>query len=216
MELTGFRILLVDDHAVVRSSLGLLLASHGAVIAGEAADGESAVRLALQLRPDVILMDISLPGMSGIEAARAIIAAWPGAKILALTMHSEDMYLVAFLEAGGSGYVRKEAADRDVIDAIQTILRGETFLDAAGVKTLVRQHQPGLSESLSPGPEVLSERERLVLEQTVKGFTSKEIGKELNISSHTVDTYRARIMEKLGLEHRHQLVEYALRHHLLE
>jgi DNA-binding NarL/FixJ family response regulator len=206
------RVLLVEDHAVVRSSLSLLLESYGIQVVGEAADGETAIRLAQELIPDVVLMDITLPGMDGIEATRQITARMPATRVLALTMHSEDVYLVQFLEAGGAGYVRKASADRDVIQAIHTVLAGNTFLGEAGVQALVQQYH---AEEAAPGPEVLSERELFVLEQTARGYTSREIGEQLGISSHTVDTYRARLMEKLGLSHRHELVEYALKHNIL-
>ena len=211
----GIRILLVEDHTIVRSSLGMLLESHGAKIVGEAENGRDAISKALELRPDVILMDISLPDMDGIEATRQICKAWPDAKILALTMHSEDVYLVPFLEAGGAGYVRKSAADRDVFTAIKTMLAGETFIGAGGLEALLRQHKPMSGGTQPPGLEVLSERERFVLEKIVRGYTSREIGEELTISPHTVDTYRTRVMVKLGLASRHELVEYALKHHLL-
>jgi DNA-binding NarL/FixJ family response regulator len=213
--LTGIHILLAEDHAVVRSSLGMLLKSHGAEIIGEAEDGSGAVTKALELHPDIILMDITLPDIDGIEATRRICASWPEAKILALTMHSEDVYLVQFLEAGGSGYVRKSAADRDVINAIKTILSGETFIGANGLEALVRQHKPAIGGVLPPGPDILSPRERLVLEKTALGYSSREIGEQLNISFHTVETYRIRVMDKLGLVSRHELVEYALRHHII-
>jgi two-component system response regulator NreC len=211
----GVHILLVEDHTIMRSSLGMLLKSHGAIIVGEAEDGRSAVAKALELRPDVVLMDITLPDIDGIEATRQICDVWPDAKILALTMHSEDIYLVPFLEAGGAGYIRKSAADRDVFNAIKTVLNGETFIGAGGLEALLRQHKPASAGALPPGPEVLSERERFVLEQAVRGYTSREIGVQLTISPHTVDTYRTRVMVKLGLASRHELVEYALRHHII-
>lgn len=215
--ITGVRILLVEDHSVVRSSLAMLLAAHGGIIVGEAADGADAIAKALSLRPDVILMDISLPGMDGIEATRQICAAWPEARILALTMHSEDVHLVPFLEAGGAGYIRKSSADQEVINAIQTIQSGETFISPQGLETLLRQHRPHTAQSNQPpGPEILSERERLVLEKTARGYTSREIGAQLYISPRTVETYRTRIMVKLGLTSRHELVEYALRWRLIE
>jgi DNA-binding NarL/FixJ family response regulator len=213
--LDGVRILLVEDHAVVRSSLGMLLKSHGADIVGEAEDGRSAIEKALELRPDIVLMDITLPDMDGIEVTRQICAAWPDAKVLALTMHSEDVYLVPFLEAGGVGYVRKSAADRDVLNAIRSIRAGESFISSNGLEALLRQHRPSTENAQPPGPEVLSDRERLVLEKTVRGYTSREIGEQLSISPHTVDTYRTRVMVKLGLVNRPELVEYALRHHLI-
>jgi DNA-binding NarL/FixJ family response regulator len=211
----GVRILLVEDHTVVRSSLGMLLASHGAQIAGEAENGRNAVIKALELRPDVILMDITLPDINGIEATRQICESWPDARILALTMHSEDVYLVPFLEAGGAGYIRKSAADRDVFNAIKTVMRGETFIGIGGLEALLRQHKPSSNVAQPPGPEALSDREKLVLEQTARGYTSREIGEKLNISPHTVDTYRTRVMVKLGLASRHELVEYALQHQII-
>jgi DNA-binding NarL/FixJ family response regulator len=213
--LNGVRILLVEDHAVVRSSLGMLLTAHGALIVGEAADGADAICQTLALRPDLILMDITLPDKDGIEVTREICAAWPEAKVLALTMHSEDVYLVPFLEAGGVGYVRKSAADRDVLNAIKTIQAGESFISQDGLEALLQRHKPAANGPQSPGPEVLSDRERLVLEKTARGYTSREIGEQLNISPHTVDTYRTRLMVKLGLVSRPELVEYALRHHII-
>lgn len=212
--LENIRILLVDDHAVMRSSLGMLLESYGARIVGEAANGEEAIAQALALKPDVILMDITLPGMDGIEATRRIVAVWPEARILALTMHAEEVYLSPFLEAGGAGYIRKSAADRDVLDAIQKVLQGQTVLDTQSVQELLKRGKKP-TESTDLGV-TLSEREREVLVRVARGYTSFEIGEQLNISPRTVDTYRSRIMQKLGLEHRHQLVEYAVKNHLLE
>ena len=211
----NIRVLLADDHAVMRTSLGMLLQAHGIEVAGEAASGESAIEQALALRPDVVLMDITLQGMDGIEATRRLCAAWPEAKVLALTMHGEDAFLAPFLEAGGLGYVNKSAADRQVLEAIQAVAEGETYVGEQGLEALLRAHRPGRKRPAAPGPETLSERELLVLKMTARGFTSREIGEQLGISPHTVDTYRSRLMEKLGLEHRHQLVDYALQHRIL-
>lgn len=212
--LENVRILLVDDHAVMRSSLGMLLESYGARIVGESATGDEAIAQALALKPDVILMDITLPGMDGIEATRRISTAWPEARILALTMHAEEIYLSPFLEAGGAGYIRKSAADRDVLDAIQKVIQGQTVLDTQSVQELLKRgKKPKESRDLGV---TLSEREREVLVHVARGYTSFEIGEQLNISPRTVDTYRSRIMQKLGLEHRHQLVDYAVKNHLLE
>lgn len=208
------RVLIVDDHAVVRSGLRLLLEKESDIhVVGEAEDGARAVRQALDLRPDVVLMDITLPDFDGVEVTRRIRAAWAEARVLALTMHSEETHLVPFIEAGGMGYVRKSAADRDLVTAIRTVARGESFLQPEGVQAIVQERRS--AKSGPPAPDVLSERERQVLELTARGFTSREIGERLSLSSRTVETYRERIMEKLGLEHRSQLVEYALRHRLL-
>ncbi|MBI5301795.1 MAG: response regulator transcription factor [Chloroflexi bacterium] len=206
------RVLLVDDHAVVRTGVRLLLEKQSdMVVVGEAADGARAVRQTLDLQPDVVVMDITLPDFDGVEATRRIHATLPNAHVLALTMHDEDAYLVPFLQAGGAGYVRKSAADRDVVAAIRAVARGESFLQPEGVAAMVRDHQ-----SPKPDRDPLSERERQVLVLTAKGYTSREIGDQLALSPRTVETYRERIMQKLGLAHRSELVEYALHHKLLD
>ncbi|MBI5649528.1 MAG: response regulator transcription factor [Chloroflexi bacterium] len=206
------RVLLVDDHTVVRSGLRLLLEKETDIaVVGEADDGARAVEQTRQLQPDVIVMDITLPDFDGVEATRRIRAHLPSARVLALTMHDEESYLVPFLQAGGAGYVRKSAADRDVVAAIRAVARGESFLQPTGVATIVRDHQ-----AAKPGLDTLSERERQVLVLTAKGFTSREIGDQLALSPRTVETYRERIMQKLGLAHRSELVEYALKHKLLD
>ncbi len=209
------RVLLIDDHAVLRSGLRLLLEKEKDItVIGEAADGAQGVKHALELRPDVVLMDITLPDLDGVEATRRITDAWHEARVLALTMHAEEAYLVQFLDAGGVGYVRKSAADRDLIQAIRQVAGGRPFLQPDGVMTIVQQHHNS-DKSAPPGLEVLSEREQQVLELTAKGFTSGEIGDRLGLSPRTIETYRERIMQKLNLEHRSQLVEYALHYHLL-
>ena len=209
------RVLLIDDHTVMRSGLRLLIEqAPDIVVVGEAATGHEGVEQALSLRPAVIVLDITLPDLDGVECTRRICAAWPAARVLALTMHAENVYLVPFLEAGGSGYVRKSAADREVVAAIRAVARGETYLQPEGIQVIVdeRRVKPAVDQ---PGPEVLSERERQVLELTARGFTSREIGEQLALSPRTIETYRERVMEKLKLEHRSQLVEYAVQHHLL-
>lgn len=204
------RVFLVEDHIVVRSGLRLLLEKAGITIVGETDSGAQAARQAPAAHPDVVLMDITLPDIDGVEATRRIRAAWPDARVLALTMHDEEAYLVTFLEAGGLGYVRKSAVDRDLVDAIKAVARGETFLQPKGVEAIVQEHR-----AARPGPDTLSERERQVLELTARGFTSREIGEQLSLSARTVETYRERIMKKLDLRHRSEIVEFALRHRLL-
>jgi len=211
------RILLVDDHAVLRAGLRALLeAEPGFQVSGEAGTGEEGVRLAAQTRADVVVMDLSMPGMGGLEAVRQIAALNQGTRVLVLTMHGEEEHLLPVLEAGGSGYVTKRSADEELIEAIHTVARGDVFLYPSGAKLLLR----GLKAKGEPGEDDpidrLTEREREVLSYTVEGFSSSEIGKKLFISPKTVDTYRARIMEKLGLRHRSELVRFALRNGLLK
>jgi len=211
------RILLVDDHAVLRAGLRALLeAEPGFQVVGEAGTGEDGVRMTSGTRPDVVVMDLSMPGMGGLEAVRQIAALGQGTRVLVLTMHGEEEHLLPVLEAGGSGYVSKSSADEELIEAIHTVARGDVFLYPSGAKLLLR----GLKQKTEPGEddpiERLTDREREVLGYTVEGFSSSEIGKKLFISPKTVDTYRARIMEKLGLKHRSELVRFALQKGLLK
>lgn len=209
------RVLLVDDHTVLRSGLRLLIEQQADLqVVGEADSGASGVAQALALRPDVVVMDLTLPDIDGVEATRRIRAAWSQARVLALTMHAEETHLLPFVEAGGLGYVRKAAADQDVVKAIRLAAEDKAFLHPEGWQTMVRGHQ-GAGRPGQPGPDALSERERQVLELTARGYTSREIGEQLFLSPRTIETYRERLVQKLGLEHRSQLVEYALRYRLL-
>jgi two-component system response regulator NreC len=211
------RILLVDDHAMLRAGLRALLeAEPGFLVAGEAGTGEEGVMKAKQLLPDVVVMDLSMPGAGGLEAVREISALGKDIRCLVLTMHGEEEHLLPVLEAGGSGYVNKRSADEELIEAIRTVAGGDVFLYPSGAKLLLR----GLNQKAGPGGEdpleKLTDREREVLGFTVEGFSSTEIGKKLFISPKTVDTYRARIMEKLNLHHRSELVRFALQTGLLK
>jgi two-component system response regulator NreC len=211
------RILLVDDHAMLRAGLRALLeAEDGFLVVGEAGTGEEGVMKAKQLLPDVVVMDLSMPGAGGLEAVREITALGREIRTLVLTMHGEEEHLLPVLEAGGSGYVNKRSADEELIEAIRTVATGDVFLYPSGAKLLLR----GLKQKAAPGGadplDRLTEREREVLGYTVEGFSSSEIGKKLFISPKTVDTYRARIMEKLNLHHRSELVRFALQTGLLK
>jgi DNA-binding NarL/FixJ family response regulator len=209
------RVLLVDDHAVLRAGLKALLdAEVDMRVVGEAGTGEEALDRVSLLKPDVVVMDLSMPGMGGLEATRKLTSA--GTRVLVLTMHTEDEYLLAVLEAGGSGYVQKTSADRDLTEAIRVVARDEVFLYPNAAKLLLKGYrvrgEPGEEDPVAK----LSERERDVMTYTAEGFSSSEIGEKLFISPKTVDTYRARIMDKLGLTHRSELVRQALRSGLLK
>src|SRR5262245_55094402 len=205
------RIVLVDDHAVLRAGLKALLeAEDDFAVVGEASTGEEGVEKAKHLKPNVVVMDLSMPGMGGMEAMRQIVELGLNIKVLVLTMHSEEEYLLPVLQAGGSGYVRKTGADHDLTHAIRTVARDEVFLYPSAAKLLLQGFKTK-AESRGADPlEKLTDRERDVLQQTVHGFSSSEIGEKLFISPKTVDTYRARVMEKLGLTHRSELVKFAL------
>ena len=210
------RILLVDDHAVLRAGLRALLEAESDLeVVGEAATGEDAIEEARKLRPDIAIMDLSMPGLGGLEATRRIAALNLGVKVLVLTVHAEEEYLFPVLEAGGSGYVTKTSADRELISAIRTVARGDVFLYPHAATLLLERYQAQEEGEQEPIHQ-LSAREREVLALTAAGHSSREIGKKLFISPKTVDTYRSRLMSKLGLSHRSELVRFALQTGLLK
>jgi two-component system response regulator NreC len=206
------RIVLADDHGIVRAGLRALLDSQSDMsVVAEAADGPTAVALAREMNPTVVITDLSMPG-GGMETIRAISSLENHARVLVLTVHAEERYLLPVLEAGGSGYVRKSSAHTDLLDAVRTVARGEVFLDPAATKTLLR----GYLGRVRSGDEidlieVLSEREREVVKLTAEGYTAQQAAELLAISPKTVETYRHRSMQKLGLTNRAELVRYALR-----
>ena len=209
-------ILLVDDHAMFRAGIKALLESEvGMEVVGEASTGDEGVDEVRKLKPSVVVMDLSMPGSSGLEATRRIAALGLDAKVLVLTVHAEEEYLVPVLEAGASGYLTKTSADRDLIDAIKIIARGEVYLPPKATKLLLQRYKDSEAED-GAGVNDLSSREQEVLALTAEGYSSREIGKKLFISPKTVDTYRARIMDKLGLNHRSELVRFALKVGLLK
>lgn len=215
--MTKIRVLLADDHGVLRAGLRALInAEADMVVVGEAADGREALEQARTLRPDVIVMDISMPVMDGLEATRLIRQEALDCQVIMLTVHAEEEYLFQTLQAGGSGYVLKSAADTDLMEAIRKAHKGEVFLYPSAVKKLLGEYLKGVSASEEARhQERLTAREREVLKLTAEGFTNQEIAEKLVISPKTVDTYRQRIMEKLNLHHRSELVRYALRSGLL-
>jgi len=211
------RVLLADDHTIFRAGLRALLELEDRVeVVGEAATGEEAIEQARTLRPDVVIMDLSMPVMNGLEATRRIAALQLGVRILVLTVHAEEEYLVPVVDAGASGYLTKDSADRDLMEAIRTVARDEVFLPARATTLLLQQYRTAEEEEGGGRLRDLSSREREVLALTAEGFSSSEIGEKLFISPKTVDTYRSRIMKKLGLNHRSELVRFALRVGLLK
>jgi two-component system response regulator NreC len=214
--MSAIRVILVDDHAVMRAGLRALLGSEPDMkIVGEASTGEEAVELAERLRPDVAVMDLSMPGIGGLAATRQITAKQLPTRVIVLTLHGESEFLLPLLEAGGSGYVTKSSADRELVQGIRGVARGDVYLDAGAARLLVKNirdpHEHAREQPLSR----LSTREREVLALTAEGFSSAEIGIRLGISGKTVETYRERLMDKLGLHHRSELVRLALREGLL-
>ena len=211
----GIRVLLADDHAMFRAGIKALLEADGRItVVGEASTGDEAVDRARELRPDVVVMDLSMPDSNGLEATRRIVALGLDTKVLVLTVHAEEDYLVPVVDAGASGYLTKNSADTDLIEAVKVVARGQVYLPPKAATLLLKRYKAS-DEGDAPGLNTLSAREQEVLALTAGGFSSREIGKKLFISPKTVDTYRARITEKLGLTHRSELVRFALRVGLL-
>ncbi len=211
-------ILLADDHAVVRSGLRMLLESQeGIEIVGEAESGQEALDKVKSLRPDVVLMDIAMPDMTGIEATRRIKEKYSDVAVLALTMHEDDQYFFEMLNAGASGYVPKRAAPDELLTAIRTVSRGEVFLYPSLATRLVKDYLQRVEEGDQPVVyDDLTPREREVLILIAEGLTNPEIGEKLVISPKTVDSHRENIMRKLNMHSRIDLVKYAIKKGLIE
>jgi DNA-binding NarL/FixJ family response regulator len=206
------RVVLVDDHSVFRLGLKAVLAGAPDIeVVGEASDGEEALRLCARLNPDLAVMDLTMTGMDGIAATRQLATERSGTRVLVLTMHDEEDYLIPLLEAGASGYIVKSAAARELVDAIRRVAAGEVFVRPAAAPVLAkgwtRRATRGEARALYV---TLSDRERDVLQLFAQGYTSAQIGERLRISSKTVDTYKRRINEKTGLAERAEYVKLAL------
>lgn len=212
------KLLLVDDHAVVRSGLRMLLeAQTDLLIVGEAETGREAIEQVKQLQPTVVLMDVQMPDLNGIEATRRIKASYPQVGILALTMYEDDQYFFEMLKAGASGYVPKRAAPDELIRAIRTVSRGEVFLYPSLAARLVQNYVEEIKTGARPdGRAVLTPREEEVLVLIAGGYANAEIAEKLVISAKTVDRHRENIMSKLNLHNRVDLVKYAIRMGLIE
>jgi two-component system response regulator NreC len=211
------RIVICDDHAMLRAGLRALLAGEpGLEVIGEAGDGVEAVERVVALRPEVALLDITMPGLNGIEAAREIHRRAPEVKVLILTMHDDPEYLFQALDAGAAGYVLKRAADVDLIDAIREVVRGDAFLAPAAAQVLIADYVARRDRGDLPiAVETLTAREEEVLRLLAEGYTNQEVADRLIISVKTVETHRAHILGKLGLRKRAELVRYARTHDLL-
>lgn len=217
----AIQVLLADDHAVLRAGLRLLLeAQPDLTVVGEAGDGEAAIELVRALRPDVVVLDIGMPGLNGLEALRRIKAQRPDVAVLILTMHANEAYLFEVIRAGGAGYVLKQTADTELLAAIRAAARGEPFLypsmEDRLLKDFVWRARRARAAANGGGPrrayQELTEREREVLTLVAEGHTSQQIADRLVVSAKTVETHRAHIMNKLGVSQRADLVRYALRH----
>jgi DNA-binding NarL/FixJ family response regulator len=211
------RILLADDHAVVRRGLKMVLDSEPDLeVVAEAGDGAEAVELAVSEEVDLAILDVTMPRLTGIQAAQRIAHRKPEVRMLMLSMHDNERYFFEALHAGASGYVLKSVADRDLVEACRATMRGESFIYPGAVKALVRDHLARASEGKAVPEEPLTPRESEIVKLIAEGNTSREIGELLVISEKTVERHRANILEKLGLRDRVDLTRYAIRRGLAE
>jgi DNA-binding NarL/FixJ family response regulator len=211
------RILLADDHALVRSGLRMILdAEPDLQVVAEAADGAEALAALERTPTDLAILDIAMPRMTGLQAAREINRSHPHVRILMLSMHDNEQYLFEALKAGASGYVLKSVADRDLLEACRATMRGEPFLYAGAVTALIRDYLNRASQGDELPRTVLTPREEEVLKLIAEGYSTREIASTLSISAKTVDRHRTNILAKLGLRDRLALTRYAIRAGLIE
>ncbi len=211
----GPRVLLAEDHTMMRAGVRALLEREGYRVIAEAPDGRVAVKLARAEKPDVAVIDVAMPNLNGIEATRQIRDELPRTKVIVLSMHGQQQYVAEALRAGASGYLLKDAAVSELLDAVRAVLEGRIFLSSA-VSGVALDDYVKLMRNEGPvgGLELLSGREREVLQLIAESKTNSEIGKALHISPHTVDTHRRNIMDKLDIHNVVDLVKFAIRHGL--
>lgn len=206
------RVLLADDHAVLRAGLRLLLeAREEIVVVGEAEDGRQAIEMVNRLQPDVLLLDLTMPGLGGLDALKELRRLRPKCRVLVLTMHNDESFLRRALTSGASGYVLKQADDQELIVALRAVARGEVYVPPALAPALLSNLIPQPRRETSSPQVQLSEREEQVIRLVAQGYTSQEVADQLHLAVTSVETYRSRAMKKLGLRGRVQLVQYALK-----
>jgi DNA-binding NarL/FixJ family response regulator len=207
------RILLVDDHALVRQGFRLMLASQPDMeIIGEAGNGREAIELSEKLQPDLVVMDVAMPELNGIEATRRLVVAAPRTRVLALSMHKDSVYVREILRAGARGYLLKDSIESDLVNAVRAIARGDGYLSPGVSDAVLSDYRRHVTDPL----DLLTSREREVLQLIAEGKTNKEIATALKLSVYTVDAHRGRIMEKLNLHSTGELVRFAVRNGLID
>lgn len=214
----SIRILLADDHGIVRKGLRYLLEEESGVeVVGEAANGIEAEKLAEELRPDVIVMDIAMPLLNGIDAASRITKRAPDTRVIFLSMYSDETYLKRALSAGARGYLLKDAAEEDLPRAVRSVMAGHTFFSPQVSRALADQYLQGLARAGATDPlDQLTDRERQVLQLLAEGRSNKEVASLLDLSVYTVDTHRGNLMQKLGLHNTAEVVLFAVRNKLIQ
>lgn len=207
------RILLADDHSIVRQGFKMILAAQPDMeVVGEAANGRQAIEMAEQLRPDIVVMDVAMPELNGVEATRRLTALSPHSRVLALSMHKVSTYVREILRAGARGYLLKDSFDTDLLAAVRAIYRGEGYLSPSVSEAVLSDYRKQVTDPV----DLLTSREREILQMIAEGKTNKEIASLLNLSVYTVDAHRGRVMEKLNLHTTGELVRFAMRKGLID
>ena len=207
------RVLLADDHAMVRKGFRMILEAQADMsIVGEAGNGREALELAESLHPDVLVLDVAMPELNGIEATRRLAASSPRSRVLALSMHKDSVYVREILRAGARGYLLKDSIDSDLVNAVRAVAKGDGYLSPAISDAVLTDYRRHVTDPL----DLLSSREREVLQMIAEGKTNKEIASALNLSVYTIDAHRGKIMEKLNLHSTGELVRFAVRNGLVD
>jgi len=208
----AIKVILADDHNILRAGLKSLLETASNIeVVGEADNGRDTVALVRQLEPDIVVMDVAMPDMNGVDATRKIAQLAPGVRVLALSGHSDGVYVKGMLEAGAKGYLLKDAATTELITALNTIAKGRVYVSPSVTDTLVGDYLQRLKGEIGPDSEALSLREREVLQLVAEGKSSAQIATSLHLSERTIETHRKRIMDKLGMRSIAELTKYAIR-----
>ena len=212
----SIRILLADDHKIVRDGLRTLIGKEaGMEVIGEAENGRKALKMAEKIRPNVVIIDVTMPDMNGIEATRKMVTEIPGVKVIALSMHSDRRFVLGMLEAGASGYLMKDCAFDELAKAVRSVSTGQTYLSPSIADVLVKGYLDRVNEKLSVARSPLTEREREILQLLAEGRSSKEIAAHIGVSVKTVETHRRNMMQKLNMRSVAELTKYAIREGLI-
>ena len=213
----NFRVLIADDHGIVRQGLRALLEKSGEVsVVGEAADGREAVRLAEELHPNIVLMDIAMPKLNGIDAASQIIGRNPEIGVIILSMHADESYILRALNVGAKGYLLKDSAEGDVLPAVRAVAQGRPFFSPVIAATLLDEYlQTMKKHKVQDSYDLLTEREKEVLQLLAEGKTNKEVAALLNLSPYTVESHRTNLMQKLNVHNTAEIVLYAVRKNIV-
>ena len=212
----SIRILLADDHKIVRDGLRTLIGKEaGMEVIGEAENGRKALKMAEKIRPNVVIIDVTMPDMNGIEATKKMVTEVPGVKVIALSMHSDRRFVLGMLEAGASGYLMKDCAFDELAKAVRSVSTGQTYLSPSIADVLVKGYLDKVNEKLSVARSPLTEREREILQLLAEGRSSKEIAAHIGVSVKTVETHRRNMMQKLNMRSVAELTKYAIREGLI-